>query len=308
MNFARTVPLLGALFVAIFAGAGCRTEAVGGPIKAVSTTGMVHDLVVEIGGGRVASQALMGPGVDPHLYRATASDVARLESADLVFYNGLELEGRMAEIFAQLPATGKTVVAVAERVPVDKRLAYPGQTGKHDPHVWFDPALWRYAAEAVRDALSARDPEGAPGYGERCAKFVARLDELDAWAKSELARVPEPSRVLVTAHDAFGYFGRRYGYRVLGIQGTSTATEASANTLIRLADEVAKLRIKAVFVESSVPTGTVDALKKAVRSRGWEVGLGPALFSDAMGPAGDETGTYIGMFRHNVTSIVEALR
>jgi manganese/zinc/iron transport system substrate-binding protein len=269
---------------------------------------MVADAVKNVGGDRVESIALMGPGVDPHLYRATAGDIGRIEGADVVFHVGLELEGRMSEVLEKLKRQGKRVRAVGEAVPKDQLLPLPGHAGKHDPHLWFDVEIWSQTVEAVADELASADPAGKALYTERAAAYRQRLQDLHAQVREETAQVPAESRVLVTAHDAFGYFGRKYGFEVLGIQGTSTATEAAAGRIIELADVIVKRKVRSVFVESSVSPATIDALRKAVRARGWQVGLGGQLFSDAMGAEGTPEGTYEGMVRHNVRTIAEALR
>ncbi len=294
---------------------GATTEIPGGPavgeadrINVVSTVGMIHDVVRNVGGDHVESVALMGPGVDPHLYRATAGDVRKLEDADIVFYGGLELEGRMTDIFVKMARAGTPTFAVAENVPEIELREPPEFAGKFDPHVWFDVTLWKRAVEKVRDGLIEVKPSAKDDIQKSAEKYLRELDELHSYVLSEVAKIPEDRRVLVTAHDAFGYFGARYGFEVLGIQGTSTAAEAGAGDLRRLADTISKRRVKAIFVETSVPKATIEALQAAVRSRGWNVAIGGELFSDAMGSEGTPEGTYIGMVRHNVDTIVRALR
>lgn len=290
---------------------GCGTKAPNdrvGKLRVVSTVGMIADAVHRIGGDHVVSQALMGPGVDPHLYRATAGDVAKLEEADVIFYGGLELEGRMTEIFEKLASRGRMAIPVCERVPRSELREVPGVPGKYDPHVWFDLTLWKHAVQAVADGLAQAKPDAKGEFAHRAREYLAEMDALHRYAQAELAKIPKRQRVLVTAHDAFGYFGRRYDLDVLGIQGTSTASEASAGTLRDLAATISQRKVKAIFVESSVPHATIDALKEAVRAKGWQVQLGGELFSDAMGAPGTREGTYIGMVRHNVDTIVKALQ
>jgi manganese/zinc/iron transport system substrate-binding protein len=288
---------------------GCAApEKAGEKLRVVTTVGMIDDVVRQIGGDRVQTEALMGPGVDPHLYRPTASDVGKLERADLIFYGGLELEGRMTEIFERMRAKGTPTIAVGEAVPAAQRREHPTYKGRYDPHLWFDVSLWTEVAGAIRDGLIEADPPGKATYEAGYATTAKQLTELDAYVRSKVSEVPETQRVLITAHDAFGYFGDRYGFEVLGVQGTSTAAEAAAGTLVRLADLIAKRKIKAIFVESSVPPATIEALKRAVRARGWDVKIGGELFSDAMGQPGTPEGTYEGMVRHNVETIVQALR
>ncbi|MBK7701925.1 MAG: zinc ABC transporter substrate-binding protein [bacterium] len=277
-----------------------------GPLNVVATTGMVADAAARIGGDRVRVIGLMGPGVDPHLYKASEGDVRRLQEADLVLYNGLHLEAKMGEVLGRLGAT-RPARAVASAVAPADLQATPGYAGAHDPHIWFDVRLWRDAVVAVGEALAAADPPGAADYRRRLDDYRAELDSLDAWVRRRVATVPAPARVLVTAHDAFGYFGRAYGLEVRGLQGTSTATEAGTRDVQDLAAFLAERRVPAVFVESSVPPRTVEALQAAVRARGHDVRIGGSLYSDALGDRGGPAATYVGMVRANVTTIVEAL-
>jgi manganese/zinc/iron transport system substrate-binding protein len=279
----------------------------GQTINVVATIGMIGDLVQNIGGERVAVTSLMGPGVDPHLYKASAGDVQKLERADVLFYNGLELEGRMTDIFVKLAASRPTV-AVSDGVPRERLREPPEFEGKYDPHIWFDVTLWKYAAQRVADELARIDPSSADLYKRNLAAYSQQLDELHSYVKAQIATVPERSRVLITAHDAFGYFGAQYGVEVRGLQGTSTATEAGAADVQALAEFIAERGIKAIFVESSVPESTIKAVQAAVEARGKQVAIGGQLFSDAMGQAGTPEGTYLGMVRHNVDTIVKALK
>jgi manganese/zinc/iron transport system substrate-binding protein len=277
-----------------------------GPLNVVATTGMVADAAARIGGDRVRVVGLMGPGVDPHLYKASEGDVRRLQEADLVLYNGLHLEAKMGEVLGRLGAT-RPARAVASAVAPADLQATPGYADAHDPHIWFDVRLWRDAVAAVGEALAAADPQGAADYRRRLGDYQAELDSLDAWVRRRVATVPASSRVLATAHDAFGYFGRAYGLEVRGLQGTSTATEAGTRDVQDLAAFLAERRVPAVFVESSVPPRAVEALQAAVRARGHDVRIGGSLYSDALGDPGGPAATYIGMVRANVTTIVEAL-
>ena len=279
-----------------------------GPIRVVTTTGMIGDLAANVGGDRVEVNSLMGPGVDPHLYKPTAGDVEALERADIIFYNGLELEGRMTDVFVQIARTGKPTVAVAEDIPEDQ-LRQPAEfEGKYDPHVWFDVTLWRVAAQTVARHLTELEPDFADTFQTNLDAYLLQLDDLDAYVRTQIALIPEASRVLITAHDAFGYFGRQYGVEVRGLQGTSTAAEASASDVQGLADFIVERQIKAIFVESSVPQATIEAVEEACQARGWDVAIGGQLFSDAMGERGTPQGNYVGMVRHNVDTIVAALR
>ncbi len=276
------------------------------PIQAVATVGMIADVVQRVGGERVVVEGLMGPGIDPHSYKATEGDVIALAEADIVFYNGLHLEAKMGEVFEKMGGT-VTAVAVTDGIPRERLLTPPEFEGQYDPHVWFDVTLWQYAVEAVRDALIEIDPGHAAGYQARAQETLAEFAELHGYALAQAQRVPPDQRVLVTAHDAFNYFGRAYGFEVRGLQGISTATEAGIGDVQDLADFIAERRIGAIFVESSVPVRNVEALQEAVRARGFEVRIGGELFSDAMGDPGTAEGTYPGMVRHNIDTITTAL-
>jgi manganese/zinc/iron transport system substrate-binding protein len=252
-------------------------------------------------------QALMGPGVDPHLYKASEGDVQRLAQADLILYNGLHLEGKMADILVKL-ARGRPVVALGEGIPEEALREPPEFAGQYDPHVWFDVSMWRQTLPVVAEELAALDPDHAADYRANADRYAAELAALDAWVEERIASLPPERRVLITAHDAFGYFGRRYGMQVVGIQGISTLAEAGLQDIERVVDLVVDSEVPAIFVESSVPRRTVEAVQGAVRSRGRELASGGELFSDSLGAAGSPEGTYPGMVRHNVETIVEALR
>jgi manganese/zinc/iron transport system substrate-binding protein len=274
------------------------------PMKVVCTTGMVADLVRNIGGDRVAVVQLMGDGVDPHLYKVSPGDVAKLAAADLILFNGLHLEGKLGEIFTRL-ARQKPAFALGEHLPPKKLL---GSRGAFDPHLWFDVSLWRMVADLVCEVLVQFDPDEAEGYRVRHAEYAARLDALHAWVHEQIEQIPAQRRVLVTAHDAFRYFGRAYGIEVRGIQGISTESEAGLREINALVDYLVSRKIKAVFVESSVSTRNVTALLEGCKARGHRVVVGGELYSDAMGAAGTPEGTYEGMIKHNIGTIVEALR
>jgi manganese/zinc/iron transport system substrate-binding protein len=277
------------------------------PLRVLATTGMVADLVRRVGGPAVSVTAMMGPGVDPHLYKASESDIRRMSEADLLFYSGLHLEGKLTEVFEQMASRGKAAVALADGLPAARLLPIEPGSDTWDPHVWFDVSLWAETTGTVAAALGA----AAPAYGDLFATRAEMVrEELLALHESIRMRfeaIPEERRILVTAHDAFGYFGRAYGLSVLAVQGVSTATEAGAGDIQRLAAVLAERRIPALFLESSVAPGIVHAVQAAVRSRGWTVRLGGELYSDAMGPEGSGAETYAGMLDHNVETIVSAL-
>jgi manganese/zinc/iron transport system substrate-binding protein len=277
------------------------------PIRITTTTGMIADLAENIGGDRVEVESLMGPGVDPHLYKPSAGDIRRLEEADLIFYNGLELEGRMTDILVKIARAGTPTVPVAENIPEDLLREPPQFAGKYDPHIWFDVTLWQMAAQRVKDELATIDPASDALYQANLEAYLAELDELHTYVQEQILRIPEGKRVLITAHDAFGYYGEQYGIDVRGLQGMSTATEATAGDIQALAEFIAERQIPAIFVESSVPPATIEAVQEAVRDRGFDVVIGGQLFSDAMGAAGTPEGTYLGMVRFNTDTIVRAL-
>lgn len=306
----KLIPIVMALLVAfgLFSTAHSAKPAAAqsDPIKVVTTIGMLGDAVRNIGGDRVEVQALMGPGIDPHLYKPTAGNVRDLANADIIFYGGLELEGRMADTLEKIART-KLAIATFESIPAELLLAPAAFKGKHDPHVWFDVTLWTYVVNAVTQELATYAPEDAEFFRTNADSYLAQLTTLDSWIREQVATVPENQRVLVTAHDAFGYFGHQYGFEVQGLQGISTATEASANDIQDLVDLIVERQIPSIFVESSVPPATIEAVQAAAQSRGWNVTIGQPLFSDAMGKDGTFEGTYIGMVTWNVNAIVSAL-
>ncbi len=273
----------------------------------VTTTAMIGDSVRHVAGDRGDVVSLMGEGVDPHLYRPSRSDVARLTRADFIFFNGLNLEPQMEPALDRIAGIGRPVIAVAEAVDVSQRLSPPEFGGHFDPHVWMDPSLWTAVAGMARDALSAADPAGASDYADNAAAYAERLLALHRFAEETLSTVPPEMRVLVTAHDAFNYFGHAYDFEVIGIQGISTESEAGLRRIEDLVDVLVDRRIPAVFVESSVSARNVEALVDGAAARGHTVRIGGQLYSDAMGPAGTYEGTYIGMIDHNVTTIARAL-
>lgn len=276
------------------------------PIRVTATTGMVADLARNIGGERVTVTGLMGPGVDPHLYKARESDVRALQDADIIFYNGLHLEAGMSTVLEKM-GEERPVVAVTDAIDRTSLNTPPQFAGNYDPHVWFDVTLWLQTIDVVRDALIKLDPASADLYNANAESYRAQLQELDAYVRERAASLPEEKRVLITAHDAFEYFGRAYGFTVRGLQGISTESEAGASDVQSLADFIVERQIPAVFIESSVPQRNIEAVKAAVESRGWQVVIGGSLFSDAMGDPGKPEGSYTGMVRYNIDTIVAAL-
>ncbi|HBU43309.1 MAG TPA: manganese transporter [Microbacterium sp.] len=303
--------------IAVLCGSGCaesndgqatRTGEEGEPrLRIVCTVGMVTDVVRAVAGDRADVTGLLGSGVDPHLYKPTRSDIARMLEADAIFYNGLLLEGRMTDSLVRAARGGKAVHAVTEGIDESFLLLPEGFEGHPDPHVWMDPGAWIETIGVVREALVALDPEGEPAYRANADAYREQLEALDRYASRVLGTVPEAQRVLVTAHDAFNYFGRRFGYEVVGIQGISTESEAGVLDIEGLVDLLVEREIGAVFVESTVSTRNIEALVSGTRSRGHTVVIGGELFSDAMGDPGTYEGTYLGMIDHNVTTIARAL-
>jgi manganese/zinc/iron transport system substrate-binding protein len=275
--------------------------------RVTTTVGMITDIVRNVAGEHAEVQGIIGEGVDPHLYKPTRGDVVKLSQADVVFYNGLLLEGKMSDVLARFGRQGKPVVAVTQSILDQGNYVIATEHAHYDPHVWMDVSGWIRAVGVVAEALSEFDPARAAGYQSRAAAYQARLNQLDAYAREVIASIPENQRVLVTAHDAFNYLGRAYGLDVRGIQGLSTESEAGVQDIERLVQFLAERRIPAVFVETSVADKNVRALVEGATARGHDVRIGGELFSDAMGPAGTYEGTYIGMIDHNVTTIARAL-
>ncbi|MCL4243684.1 MAG: zinc ABC transporter substrate-binding protein [Candidatus Dadabacteria bacterium] len=292
--------------------AGCSSDKAGqekeaGVLDVVATTGMIADTARVVGGDHVNVKGLMGPGVDPHLYKASAGDVATLSSADVILYNGLHLEGKMSEVFEQMQKRGIRTVAVTDGIDRGVLISPPEFGGNYDPHVWFDVSLWMKVVEDVRDSLVEADPENADAYRANAEAYLAELKELDEYVETKAAQVPENKRVLITAHDAFNYFGRAYGFQVKGLQGISTESEAGTADVQALATFIVERKIPAIFVESSVPPKYIEAVQAAAEARGFNVKVGGSLYSDALGNPGSSAGTYAGMVRSNIDTITSAL-
>lgn len=277
-------------------------------IKVVATTSMVADLVKNVGGDRVEVHGLMGPGVDPHLYKATATDVLKLQQANVIFYNGLLLEGKMQELFGQMARKKKFVYAVTEDLPKEQLLEPASMGGHYDPHVWFDVPLWSKCALKVAEGLGEYDTANKAHYGKRAGDLQKKLEELHQWALKKASELPKERRIVVTSHDAFNYLGRAYGFQVVGLQGISTVTEAGVADMAKLVDFIKEKKVPAVFVESSVSHATIDRISNDSGAK-----VGGELFSDAMGAPGQiengyDLGTYEGMIKHNMNTIVTALK
>lgn len=297
--------LVGLLSLAV----SCAEEKVSdsGKLSIVCTTGMVGDLVRIIAGETAEVTTLMGPGVDPHFYKASKGDVERLAGANIIFYNGLYLEGKMQEIFEQMQKS-KKVVAVSRDIPHERLRQPPEFAGHHDPHIWFDVSLWKEAVGPVVATLSELRPDLYADFKVRGEAYRARLDTLHHWVYEQVQSVPEQGRILITAHDAFGYYGQAYGVKVVGLQGISTVAEYGVTDVIRIVDLITASGVKAIFVESSVPERSIHAVLEGCKARGAEVTVGGTLYSDAMGGPGSGADTYVGMVESNTRTIVGALR
>jgi len=277
-------------------------------VKVAATVTMVSDLVKQVGGDRVEVQALMGPGVDPHLYKASAADVLKLQEADVIFYSGLLLEGKMQDVLLTLARKKKFVYPVTEAIPLEKLLEPPEFSGHYDPHVWFDARLWSLCVDTVVNGLTEFDPAGKDQYARRGKDYKHRLAALHEWANKRGGELPKEKRILITSHDAFNYFGRAHGFQVVALQGISTVTETSSADMVKLVEFIKRHKVKAIFVESSVPHKTIE---RVATDAG--VKVGGELFSDATGTPGQkekdyDLGTYEGMIKHNLNTIVEALK
>lgn len=295
----------------VFLLAACRTDEEAtteeneGKVNIVTTIAQIGEPLSVIGGEHVEVDSLMGPAVDPHLYNATHSDITRIDEAELVFYNGLNLEANMIDIFNEM-SDSKPVVAIGETIPEDLLLEDEEEEGVPDPHIWFDLDLWQQALESAVQELKDYAPEHAEEFEENKVKYFAEMDELKE-SSSKLEKIPEQQRYLVTAHDAFGYFGQMHGLEVVGLQGLSTDGEIGVSDIQETIDILAEYQVPAVFVESSISENSIQAVIEGAESEGLDVSLGGELYSDAMGETGTEEGTYLGMYKHNVDTIYEAL-
>lgn len=279
-----------------------------GKLNVVTTTTMITDLVNNIGGDLVNTQGLMGSGVDPHLFKASEGDVSKLVNADVIFYNGLHLEGKLVEVFEKMGSKTTNTIELGAALDKSQLIGSEYFASNYDPHVWFNIAFFKQFAKKVTAVLSEKDPENAAAFLENETLFLKKLETLEEKVLTTIETLPKEKRILVTAHDAFNYFGKNYGFNVVGLQGISTATEAGVQDVQKLATFIIENKVKAIFVESSVPKRTIEALQAAVKSKDHEVVIGGTLYSDALGSAGTVEGTYIGMFEYNVNTIVEALK
>ncbi len=294
------------LFISCSSG-GDSTEKAEGRPYIVATTGMIADAVKEVVGDLAKVEGLMGPGVDPHLYKATRGDLTQLRKAKVIFYNGLHLEGKMGEVLEKL-SEQKPVYAVGEALSSDSLIYHGSSTDSKDPHIWFDVSMWTQVVSEIALRMREVDAPNQAIYKQRADAYIQKLNSLDEAVSQKLAEIPQSQRVLITAHDAFSYFGRAYGVEVRGLQGISTVSEFGLKDVSELVDFIVSRKIKAVFVESSIPTRSLEAVIASCKQQGHEVKLGGTLFSDAMGAADTPEGTYIGMVNYNVQTITEALK
>ncbi len=287
----------------------CKTEKkANNKLNVVTTTTMITDLVKNIAGDQINLQGLMGSGVDPHLYKASEGDVTKLANADLIFYNGLHLEGKLVEVFEKMHSQETKTIALSDAIDKSTLIGSEYFQSNYDPHIWFDIAYWKQAAQFVVNKLSEAIPDQKAVFETNGTNYITQLNALNSKLETTIATLPKASRILVTAHDAFNYFGKAFDFEVVGLQGLSTATEAGVQDVQKLAAFIIDKKVKAIFVESSVPKRTIEALQAAVKSKDHEVTIGGTLYSDALGDAGTVEGTYIGMFEYNVNTIVNALR
>lgn len=273
----------------------------------VATTGQIADAIKEISGDHLQVSALMGPGVDPHLYKATQSDLSKLDKAEVIFYNGLHLEGQMLDIFEQM-SKDKTVLAVGETLDEKQLLASDTDAMLHDPHIWFDIELWKGVVKAISTQLQEEYPEFKADFQTNEAAYLKKLGDLQSYAEKRVNEIPQQQRILVTAHDAFNYFGRSQGFEVRGLQGLSTDSEYGVKDVQEMVDFLVENKIKALFIESSVSDKAMKAVIEGAKEKGHDIVIGGELFSDAMGAEGTTEGTYIGMYQHNIDTIVDALK
>jgi manganese/zinc/iron transport system substrate-binding protein len=302
------IVLLLLLLLAVYSRHATNVDSTKDTLNVIATTTMLTDLSRIIGGEHVAVNGLMGPGIDPHLYQASAGDVTLMQQADVVVYNGLHLEGKMGDIFKSLTGQGDAVVCIEKGIDESKLLKWEDGDSVHDPHIWFAVSLWKDAAKIVTKGFSQVDPANKTDYETNLEQYLKKLDELDAYIRERAQEVPKGQRVLVTAHDAFNYFGKAYGFEVRGLQGISTAAEAGTADVSSLAKFIVERQIKAIFVESSVPPKTIEALQAAVKARGFEVTIGGELYSDSLGGKDSGAESYLLTVKANIDTIVNALK
>lgn len=298
------------LVILVMSFVGCKPSEKKGNEKftVITTTTMITDLLKVLGGDAIEVKGIMGAGVDPHLYKASAGDLTKLSEADVIIYNGLHLEGKLVDVFEKMNQIGKTTISLGSFLKHDQVIDSEAFENSHDPHIWFSIKNWIHITENLVNKLIEIDTENTEIYQKNAENYITKLKNLEAELKIKIDELPKEKRILVTAHDAFSYFGKEFEFQVVGLQGLSTATEAGVKDVQRISEFIISHKVKAIFVESSVPKRTVEALQASVKSKGQEVKIGGELFSDALGNPNEETGNYIGMYRANVNTIVDALK
>lgn len=275
-------------------------------LNVVATTGQLADAVSNIAGDAVNLTGLLGPGVDPHLYVPTEGNVATFSEADVIFYNGLHLEAQMTRVMEQMAKQGVTVVSVGDALPEEQLLSWD-DSAPHDPHIWNDPLLWKQVVEIIRDTMVEADSDNATVYQTNAETYLNQIQETHEYLLEQATLIPEEKRIMITAHDAFGYFARTYDFEVHGLQGVSTESEASTADVQNLASFIVERQVPALFVETSVSSRNIEAVQAAVEAQGFNVRIGGTLFSDALDSEGQPAATYLGMLRHNIDTLVAAL-
>lgn len=300
------------ILIAVFVFTSCKREAekrqANAKLKVVATTSQVTDLLKQLAGDLIELEGLMGAGVDPHLYKASEGDVTKFFNADVIFYSGLHLEGKLEDVFEKMHLQGKKTIAVAEAIDKSDLIASADFASSYDPHFWFNIEYWKKATKYVSEQLSTLDKKNAVHYKKNAQQYIDKLNLLEKTLLTQVVELSKEKRVLVTAHDAFAYLGKTYDFEVVSLQGLSTATEAGVQDVQRIANVIINKKVKAIFIESSVPVRTVEALQAAVKAKGHKVMIGGTLFSDALGDSNTVEGTYIGMYAYNMTTIVNALK
>lgn len=309
-SYYKIVSTLVILFITGFLMFSCTPEKKktrSGKLQVVTTTGMISDAVKNIGGNHVEVNALMGPGVDPHLYKATHGDLERITEADIIFFNGLHLEGKMGEVLEKAGRT-RVVIPISKNIDVSRLRSNAENNNTYDPHIWFDVRLWKDVVSTISETLQEQDSINAQEYKVNTEMYLRELDSLDLEVRTLISTIPRSGRVLITAHDAFGYFGDAYDIEVRGLQGISTLSEFGLKDVTLLVNFIMDRKIKAIFVESSVSDKSIGAVLEGCQDKGWNVVIGGTLYSDALGDAGTPAGSYTGMVRTNVNTIVKSLK
>ncbi len=309
MKYNKLIPLLLLVtaFVLSACSSGANQPADNGKINVVATTGQLGDALTNIGGDAINLTQLLGPGIDPHLYVPTESNLSTFANADLIVYNGLHLEAQMLRALEQMEQRGVVVVEVGSAIPADQLISDTSAGGTYDPHIWNSAPRWSMGLQAVTSALQQLDPDNAEVYQQNSERYFAEIAATDAYIREQLEKVPADIRIMITAHDAFAYYADEYGLEVRGLQGISTESEASTADVQELAAFIAENKLPAIFVESSVPVRTIESVKEASRALGHEVSIGGELYSDALAEEGHPAATYLGMMRHNIDTFVAAM-